>query len=80
MFQTASYIGDFKDALLFLEINAHVRGNGIGKPAGVVDSRENEVSTSEGTFLLSPTYFSNCSTVSVTSEADSFLLKESVSI
>ena len=41
---------------------------------------EREVSTSEGTFLLSPTYFSNCSTVSLTSEADSFLLTESVSI
>ena len=39
MLQAAPHIGDLQNALLFLEIDAHVRCNGIGQSTGLIDTR-----------------------------------------
>ena len=38
MFESGANADDFKDFLLFIQINAHVRGDGICKPARFIDT------------------------------------------
>jgi hypothetical protein len=38
MLEPGLHVDDFQHALLFVELERHVRGHGIGEPAGVVDA------------------------------------------
>ena len=39
VFDALARILDLEDFLLFVELQRHVRGDGIGEPAGVIDAR-----------------------------------------